>query len=188
MAVLIVSLMTVGLMARTGNTGGDIRHGEVRDEHMLTASGQVVEGPIGAMIHTIEPNPDKFMAAMVFSIWYWTFMMILHYFGLILIIGTVDFWTCALWIPEESADRPGSPAASLGNGRIGHQCFDGMLGFIGQPMNYIYRGVFWYKMLSLVLLGVNAAAFYLTDVFKGVENVGAGEDARCPPSWLRQVP
>jgi len=32
-------------------------------------------------------------------------------------------------------------------------------------------------MLSLVLLGVNAAAFYLTDVFKGVENVGAGEDA-----------
>ncbi len=177
-AVLIVSLLTVGLMARTGNTGGDIRHSEVRDEHALTASGQVVEGPIGAILYKFEPAPDKFMAAMVFSIWYWTFMMILHYFGLILIIGTVGFLD--LRIMGFLKKVPIGPVHRLlpwGMVGLGINVLTGMLGFIGQPMNYIYRGVFWYKMLSLVLLGVNAAAFYLTDVFKGVENVGAGEDA-----------
>ncbi len=32
------------------------------------------------------------MEAMVFSKWWWTFMMILHFFGLILIIGTVGLF------------------------------------------------------------------------------------------------
>jgi len=32
-------------------------------------------------------------------------------------------------------------------------------------------------MLSLMLLGVNAAAFYMTGIFEGVEHVGPGEDA-----------
>jgi len=31
------------------------------------------------------------MSDMVFSKWWWTFMMILHYMGLILIVGTVGF-------------------------------------------------------------------------------------------------
>jgi hypothetical protein len=31
--------------------------------------------------------------------------------------------------------------------------------------------------LALLLLGLNAAAFYLTNIFEGIESVGAGEDA-----------
>ncbi len=60
---------------------------------------------------------------------------------------------------------------------LGVNIVTGLLAFIGLPENYIYSGVFWLKMLSLLLLGLNAAAFYLTDIFAGVESLGAGEDA-----------
>jgi hypothetical protein len=60
---------------------------------------------------------------------------------------------------------------------LGINVLTGMLGFIGQPENYVYKQDFWMKILALMLLGLNAAIFYLTDVFDSVENLGAGEDA-----------
>jgi hypothetical protein len=41
----------------------------------------------------------------------------------------------------------------------------------------LFSIAFWLKMLALLLLGLNAAAFYLTDMFDEVESLGAGEDA-----------
>src|SRR6202040_448476 len=83
-AVLLFSLLTVGLMARTGNTGGDIRHPEVRpDQTATTADGTVTEGTLGSILHDFEPTPEKFSEAVTFSKWWWTFMMILHFLGLI---------------------------------------------------------------------------------------------------------
>ena len=38
-AILAFSLVTVGLMARTGNTGGEIRHFEVRSAQVVQVSG-----------------------------------------------------------------------------------------------------------------------------------------------------
>jgi hypothetical protein len=177
-AVLLLSLLTVGLMARTGNTGGDIRHPEVRDRHELLADGTVTEGTIGSILYAIEPTPDKFMEAMVFSKWWWTFMMILHFFGLILIIATVGLFD--IRIMGFLKQLPIGPLHRLlpwGMAGLGVNILTGMLAFIGQPTNYIYKGVFWFKMLSLMLLGVNAAVFYMTDIFEGVEHVGPGEDA-----------
>jgi len=177
-AVLVFGLLTVGLMARTGNTGGDIHHAEVRDEHELMANGTVNEGPMGAMLYAIEPNPDKFMSAMVFSKWWWTFMMILHYMGLILIIGLVVFLDLRIMgFLKQFPVKPVHeflPWAMLG---LGINVLTGMLGFIGQPENYVYKQDFWMKILALMLLGLNAAIFYLTDIFDNVENLGAGEDA-----------
>ena len=48
------------------------------------------------------------------------------------------------------------------------------------PNYYAFNVAFWLKMLALLLLGLNAAAFYLTDAFHSVEHLGPGEDA--PPS------
>ena len=53
----------------------------------------------------------------------------------------------------------------------------GVLAFIGQPENYIYSGALWIKILALMLLGVNAGAFYLTGIFDRVNPLQAGEDA-----------
>jgi len=54
-AVLILSVLTVGLMARTGNTGGDIRHEELRDAGAKT----VVMRTDWRLFHAVEPNPQK---------------------------------------------------------------------------------------------------------------------------------
>ena len=51
------------------------------------------------------------------------------------------------------------------------------MAFAARPENYIFSSALWLKILALLLLGLNAAAFYLTNIFKGVEGVGAGEDA-----------
>ncbi len=178
-AVLLFSLLTAGLMARTGSTGGDIRHPEDRpSQAAATTGGTVAEGTIGSIIHTFEPTPEKFSEAVTFSKWWWTFMMIMHFLGLIMIVGTVGLLDLRIMgflkqLPVAPVHRF-LPWAMAG---LGVNIVTGLLAFIGLPENYIYSGVFWLKMLSLLLLGLNAAAFYLTDIFAGVESLGAGEDA-----------
>jgi len=177
-AVLLLSIIAVGLMARTGNTGGDIHHAELRPSDLLTPAGTVMEGPIGSVLAAFEPVPDKFSQAMVFSKWWWTFMMVMHFLGLCLIVGTVGLLDIRIMgflkvLPVGPLHRF-IPWALAG---LGVNVLTGILAFIGQPDNYIYSGVFWLKMLSLLLLGLNAVVFYMTDVFTGVEHLGPGEDA-----------
>lgn len=173
-AVLLFSLFTVGLMARTGNTGGDIRHPEVRDYTGDTAK----EGPIGSLVEHFEPNPDKFTQAMVVNKYWWGLLMGAHFIGLALIIGTVgilDFRIMGFLkqLPIGPVHRF-MPWALVG---LGINILTGTLAFIGQPGNYTLDAAFWLKMLALVLLGANAAVFYLTDIFGNIENLGPGEDA-----------
>jgi uncharacterized membrane protein len=174
-AVLIFSLLTVVLMARTGNTGGDIRHPEDRPATEVTA---VPEGPIGAFIHVFEPDPDKFSDAMTFSKWWWTFMMAMHFLGLILIVGTVGLLD--IRIMGFVKQLPVAPVHRLlpwGMAGLGINILTGLMAFAGRPDNYIFSIAFWLKMLALMLLGLNAVAFYMTDVFGDVENLKPGEDA-----------
>jgi hypothetical protein len=55
----------------------------------------------------------------------------------------------------------------------------GVLAFTGMDKYYTYDWAFWLKMLAIMLLGVNVAAFYLTGAFESVERMGPGDDA--PP-------
>ena len=178
-AVLFFSLLTVGLMSRTGNTGGDIRHPEVRPAAAVTeAEGAIKEGPIGAMIRPFEPDPDKFADAMTFSKWWWTFMMAAHFLGLILIIGTVGLLD--IRIMGFLKQLPVAPLHRLipwGLAGLGVNVATGLMAFAARPENYVFSLGLWLKILALLLLGLNAAAFYLTNIFEGVENVKAGEDA-----------
>jgi uncharacterized membrane protein len=178
-AVLIFSVLTVILMARTGNTGGDIRHPELRpsSEAALT-KGPVPEGRIGAFLHIFEPDPDKFSDLVTINIWWWTFMMAVHFLGLILIVGTVGLFD--IRIMGFMKQLPMAPLHRLlpwGLAGLAVNIATGVLAFAGRPENYIFSIAFWLKMLALMLLGLNAAAFYLTDIFGEVENLKAGEDA-----------
>src|SRR5439155_16717 len=60
---------------------------------------------------------------------------------------------------------------------FGVNTLTGILAFIGMPTYYTFDAAFWLKMLALLLLGLNAAGFYLSDAFQSVEDLGAGEDA-----------
>lgn len=174
LAVLLFSVATVGLMARTGNTGGDIRHPEVWESR----EAPVTERTIGSIVHVFEPNPDKFTRAMVFSKWETAFLMDLHFIGLALIVGIIGALDLRiLGFAKQLPIAPLHKFVPWALAGLGINVTTGMLVFIGMPVYYTYDAALWLKILALMLLGLNAAAFYLTDAFSGVEHVKAGEDA-----------
>jgi uncharacterized membrane protein len=173
-AVLIFSFLAVGLVMRTGNTGGEISHTEVRASQEATPT----EGAVGSIVHRFEPTPWKFTEAMTYNKWWWAFMMDLHFLGLVLLIGTVGaldlrIMGFAKQLPLEPLHRL-VPWALAG---FGINLVTGLLAFIGMPEFYTLDYAFWVKLLAILLLGVNVAAFYLTGVFDGVKDLGPGEDA-----------
>jgi uncharacterized membrane protein len=178
-AVLIFSLLSVVLIGRTGNTGGDIRHPEDQTGKAApVADGTMKDGAIGAFINNFEPDPDKFADAMTFSKWWWTFMMAAHFLGLILIVGTVGLLDVR--IMGFLKQLPVAPLHRLlpwGLAGLGVNIATGLMAFAGRPENYIFSLALWLKILALMLLGVNAVLFYLTDIFGQVERLKPGEDA-----------
>jgi uncharacterized membrane protein len=174
LAVLAFSVVTVGLMARSGNTGGDIRHPEVWASQETPAT----EGTIGSILRVFEPTPDKFIQAMVLSKWETAFLMDLHFIGLVLIVGTVGALNLRiLGFAKQLPIAPFHKFVPWALAGLGVNVTTGMLVLIGMPVYYTFDAALWFKISALMLLGLNAAAFYLTNAFSGVERVKAGEDA-----------
>jgi len=180
MIVLLLSLITVGLMTRIGTTGGDIRHPEIWSDPDPAAN----EGTLGSIVRTFEPSPAKFLRLMTANKFWWAFMMDMHFIGLVMIIGAVGILDLRmLGFAKEL------PIASLhrlmpwGLAGFAINVTTGVLAFIGMPAFYTYDVAFWIKIFAILLLGLNAAAFYLTDTFHAVEHMGPGEDAP-PPAKL----
>jgi uncharacterized membrane protein len=176
-AILLFSLITVGLMARVGTTGGDVRHPEIR----ASSNPAAEEGTLGSMVQALEPSPGKFTKLMTANKYWWAFMMDMHFIGLIMIIGAVGALDLrmlgfAKQLPIASVHRL-VPWALAG---FAVNVTTGVLAFIGMPAFYTYDIAFWMKISAVLLLGLNAAAFYLTDTFKVVERMGPGEDAPPP--------
>ena len=175
-AVLLFSIVTAGLMARVGTTGGDIRHPEITSGQEEVSEGSMVS----KMVRRFEPTPEKFAELMTASKWWWAFMMDLHFVGLVLLIGTVGILNLrmlgfAKQIPIGPLHRL-VPWAMIG---FALNLVTGILAFTGMDQYYTYNWAFWIKMLAIMLLGLNVAAFYLTGVFQSVEGLGPGDDA--PP-------
>jgi hypothetical protein len=105
-------------------------------------------------------------------------MMDLHFIGLALLIGTVGILN--LRVLGFAKLLPVAPLHRLtpwAMGAFAVNALTGILAFIGMPNYYTFNIAFWLKMLALLLLGLNLAAFYLTDAFESVEHLGPGEDA-----------
>ena len=173
-ALLVFSTLTVGLMVRTGNTGGDIRHPEIRPGQGAT----VTEGRFGSIVHVFEPDPKTFTSIVAYSKWVTAVLMDLHFVGLALIIAMVGILDLRIMgfakeIPIAPLHRF-MPWAMAG---LGINIVTGMLTYMGSPEYYNFDAAFWLKILVLMLLGVNVAAFYLTGIFNSVEQLGAGDDA-----------
>jgi uncharacterized membrane protein len=171
-AILIVSILTVGLMVRVGNTGGDIRHPEIRLAESTNETG------LSAFVHVFEPSPDKFTQLMLISKWWWAFIMDLHFIGLALVVGAVGVLNLRLLgflkrLPVAPLHRL-MPWAMAG---FGVNLLTGLLAYIGMPGYYTFDIAFWLKILAILLVGLNLAVFYLTDVFATIEGLGPGDDA-----------
>jgi uncharacterized membrane protein len=169
-AILIFSLATVGLMARTGNTGGEIRHSEVRSAQEGTAAE--------AAMAYFEPSPAKFTRLMIADKWWWAFMMDLHFIGLVLLVGTIGLFNLrVLGFAKQVPIAPLNKLVPWGIAGFGINLLTGLLAFIGMPTFYTHDIAFVLKIV-VVLLAVTTL-FYQMSTFRDCEAVGPGQDA--PP-------
>ena len=168
-AVLLLSIVTLVLMANASNIGGDIRHPEIH-------AGQVATATDGTASSETLGIDSKLVSQFVSRhTWVWPLCEILHFVGLCLLLGVVLVVNLRLLGLMKSisfaAVHSLLPWGVLG---FGLNLFTGMLFFIGTPEQYVANVAFYWKMTFVLLAGMNA--LYLT-MFKQVWDVAPGDDA-----------
>ena len=175
-AVLLLSIVTVGLMTVTGNTGGAIRHPEI-------FSGQETASTIGAIGSKIVPVVSYFSTG--FSRWVWPVLETLHFLGLILIVAAIGGLN--LRLSGFVKDLPVAPLHRLlpwGIAGLVINIITGILFFVGMPFFYAWNPLFHLKMASVVVAGATLVLFNCTSAFRGWAKLGPGED---PPAFAKVV-
>ena len=168
-AVLLLSIVTVGLMTNAGNRGGEIRHPEiVPGEETASAEAAVSSG----MEWLRGPSIGAFVLD---HRWVWPASEALHFIGLCLLFGIVLLVNLRMLgmmkkLPFAALHRL-LPWAILG---LGINSVTGMLFFISTPEQYTQNVAFHWKMALMMLAGVNV--LYLT-LFDEAWALGPGDDA-----------
>ena len=150
--LLVVSL---AIMGRAANLGGEIRHEEIR------AAGESVQGG--------EPDPERFIASKISDVavnsrWVWPAAEAVHFLGLSLTLGVLLAVNLRILgvmrqVPFAAVHRL-LPWGMLG---FGVNLVTGMFFFVGQPGQYVQNEPFYWKVGFLMIAGANF--LYLT-VFK----------------------
>src|SRR5436190_23872164 len=131
-------------MARTGNTGGEIRHSEIRSAEENTT-------PDAALAY-FEPSPGKFTKLMIVNKWWWAFMMDVHFIGLVLLIGTIGMFNLrVLGFAKQVPIGTLNKLVPWGIGGIAINAVTGMLAFIGMPTFYSHDIAFVLKIIAILL-------------------------------------
>ena len=171
-AVLLLSLVTMGLMAITGTTGGDIRHPEILTGKEAASTAAAI-GRLGA---SMLPSIQHFVVE--YSMWVWPILEDFHFIGLILIVGTIGMLNIRILgffkqIPVGPLHRfiPWGIAGFVIN------IITGLLFFLGMPDFYGNNVDFQIKMLTMVIAGAILLLFYCTSAFRACERLGPGEEA-----------
>jgi hypothetical protein len=171
-AATLLLLMSLVVMGRAANLGGDIRHPEIRTADAAAA-------PAG--------DPDRFVTSAitqvaVYSRWAWPAAETVHFLGLSLSLAVLLAINLRLLgflsrIPFADLHRL-LPWGMLG---FGANLITGMFFFVGQPAQYTLSEPFYWKVVCLVIAGANF--LYLTVFGKAwhVEGAGAGT-ARFEPN------
>jgi hypothetical protein len=170
--VTVLTVVSLGLMARAANLGGEIRHPEIRADLSADAEPDAVPVATPDTAPDAAPSPDdsgRFVATrismyMVNSTWAWPAAETVHFLGLSLSFGVLLAVNLRILgvmrrVPFADVHRL-LPWGMLG---FGANLITGMLFFIGQPRQYIDSSPFYWKVVFLMIAGANF--LYLT-VFK----------------------
>lgn len=162
-AVLVLALVTMALVTRAANIGGEIGHPEIRAVQD-TAS---MDGGIAPRIRAFVMD----------STWAWPACETLHFIGLSLLIGVVLLVNLRLLgvtkqLSLHALDRL-LPWAILG---FGVNLITGIVFFVAKSEQYTRNVSFHWKIALLLLAGVNALYF---TVFDKAWTLPAGHEA--PP-------
>jgi hypothetical protein len=165
----VLLVVALAIMARAANLGGDIRHPEIR------AAGAAAPA---------EGDPERFMTSAisqvaVYSTWAWPAAEAVHFLGLSLSFGVllaVNLRILGVMRQTPFADvHRLLPWGMLG---FGANLITGMFFLVGQPAQYTSSGVFYWKILFMMIAGANF--LYLTvfgKAWRSSENGDARFDA-----------
>jgi uncharacterized membrane protein len=154
--VLVLSILTVAVVAWAANLGGDIRHPEIL--------GGKYSSPTSTASTAWLTNA-RVMAFVKGTPWVWPTCESLHFLGMSLMFGVlmvVNFRLLGFLQGMSYA----SVHRLLPFGILGFavNMLTGMLFFIGEPHQYTRNAPFQWKVLLLVLAGLN---FVVLTVYKG---------------------
>jgi hypothetical protein len=148
--VLVLSLVSMALVARAANIGGEIRHSEIRAVPETTTAEGHFAREVGLMV-TKAPYG-------------WPSLETLHFIGLTLLIGVVLLMDLRMLGVMKQASFPSLhrllPWAILG---FGINTLSGMLFFVAAPAQYAHNIAFIWKVALIVLACANAFYFTLFD-------------------------
>jgi uncharacterized membrane protein len=146
--ILVFSIVTLTLVSRAANIGGEIRHPEIRLTQDL-APGDTM--PLGRLVgNFIRDTP-----------WTWVTAETLHFVGLSLLIGVlllINARTLGIikTVPFGALDRL-LPWAVLG---FGLNIVTGMLFFAAAPQQYTKNPAFYWKLVFVIAAGFNTLYFF----------------------------
>jgi hypothetical protein len=168
-AVLVLAILTSGLMAIAGNTGGNIRHPEI-------LSGQEGASSVGAAGAVLVGSLRHFVIDI--TMWVWPVLEDLHFVGLILLLGSIG--VVNLRILGFFKQLPLAPLHRFipwGTAGFAINIITGFLFYVAMPDFYNLNFVFQLKMLTVLLAGATLVLFYWTSAFRALGRLGPGEDA-----------
>ena len=148
--VLVLAVVTMGLVARAANVGGEIRHTEIQ----LTTESTTAEGPIARDLATwVKAVP-----------WVWPAAETLHFIGLSLLMGVVlliDLRMLGVMkqVSVQALDRL-IPWGILG---FGLNVVTGMLFFVAAPEQYTQNVAFFWKVGLMLVAVFNGLYFTVYD-------------------------
>jgi hypothetical protein len=163
--VLLCAAIAFGLMARAADLGGEIHHAEIRAAAVPA------------------PEPDVAIAGTAQSIgsfvssrrWVWPTAETLHFIGLCLLFTVVLIVDLRLLgIARHVSYAAVYQLLPLGILGFGINLVTGLLFYLGATPQYIHNKAFYWKIVFVVLGGVNLLYFMLEDE---VWAVGPGDDA-----------
>jgi hypothetical protein len=165
-AVLVLALLTFAVMTRAANLGGDIRHPEIQTEQAAAAGAEAADTPDVARTIGLFVNNHS---------WVWPTCETLHFIGLSLLFSVVLIVDLRLLgMAKKFSFAALYQLLPMGILGFGINLVTGMMFFIASPEQYIKNVSFHWKMVFVVLAGINALYFMLVDE---PWTVGPGEDA-----------
>lgn len=167
-AIVVCSIVTVGLVTITGNSGGEIRHPEIQSGEGPTSIAGTLGLRLEAGIEHIVTGSSRHV---------WPVLETLHFLGLTLLLGTIGVLNLRVLgflkiFPIAPLQRF-VPWAVVG---LAINIVTGMLFFVGMPYFYIFNADFQLKTMTVVLAGANLL-LYSTGAFGDYEQLGPGENA-----------
>jgi len=176
-AVLLLSVVTLGIVGYAANLGGSIRHPEIDDPGTKTSAAAkdtpaaVPEKPSAAK----ELDPGGLGNYVTDEKWVWPTCETLHFVGLSLLMGVVLLIDLRMLGVIKNVSFAALhrllPWAILG---FAVNLLTGMLFFAGRSSQYTTNYVFQWKIAFVVLAGVNALYFTM---FDETWTLQAGDDA-----------